>query len=138
MQCESGHDLWIAYMLTCMPDAKFYVDPPGCEECEKAACGLQGQWNITAGQNDLFDTFGCQKHYFSVDEQGILHADINWRVQKSDGDFIERHADQTFKQVNLSSPLHPCTSPCIDYASMPCIMSFPPQVADPLYIHCSA
>ena len=66
-------------------------------------CGLQGQWNITAGQNDLFDAFDCQKHYFNVDKQRILHADINWRVQKSDGDFIERHADQTFKQVNLSS-----------------------------------
>ena len=60
---------------------------------------LQGQWNITAGQNDLFDAFDCQKHYFRVSEPGILYADINWRVQKSNGDFLERSAVQTFKQV---------------------------------------
>lgn len=59
----------------------------------------QGQWNITAGQNDLFDAFDCQKHYFRVSEPGVLYADINWRVQKSNGDFLERSAVQTFKQV---------------------------------------
>ena len=62
---------------------------------------LQGQWNITAGQNDLFDTFDCQKHYFKVDEPGVLYGDINWRVRKSDGDFLERSAVQTFKQVPI-------------------------------------
>lgn len=100
------------------------------------ACGLQGQWNITAGQNYLFDAFDCQKHYFSVDEQGILHADINWRVQKSDGDFIERHADQTFKQVNLSSP--GCI-PALIFAStafLCCTPCFPE--ADCFVNHCSA
>ena len=59
----------------------------------------QGQWNITAGQNDLFDAFNCQKHYFRVSEPGVLYADINWRVQKNNGDFLERSAVQTFKQV---------------------------------------
>ena len=60
---------------------------------------LQGQWNITAGQNDLFDAFDCQKHYFRVSEPGVLYADINWRVQKNNSDFLERSAVQTFKQV---------------------------------------
>ena len=63
---------------------------------------LQGQWNITAGQNDLFDAFDCQKHYFRVSEPGVLYADINWRVQKNNGDFLERSAVQTFKQVLAS------------------------------------
>ena len=65
---------------------------------------LQGQWNITAGQNDLFDAFDCQKHYFRVSEPGVLYADINWRVQKNNGDFLERSAVQTFKQVLASCP----------------------------------
>ena len=60
---------------------------------------MQGQWNITAGQNDLFDTFDCQKHFFRVSEPGILYGEINWRVCKNNGDFVERHAIQTFKQV---------------------------------------
>lgn len=77
----------------------------GCTGLERNWCILQGQWNITAGQNDLFDAFDCQKHYFKVDEPGVLHADINWRVQKSDGDFIERSAVQTFKQVPFFPPL---------------------------------
>ena len=78
---------------------------------ERDCCILQGQWNITAGQNDLFDAFDCQKHYFRVDEPGVLHADINWRVQKNDGDFIERSAVQTFKQVPIISSLRLGTTP---------------------------
>lgn len=72
---------------------------------------LQGQWNITAGQNDLFDTFDCQKHYFRVSEPGILYGEINWRVRKNNGDFLERHAVQTFKQVlPLWSPFWLCAT----------------------------
>lgn len=57
-----------------------------------------GQWAITAGLNNLFDVFDCQVHQFSIEDNGMLHADIDWRIKLDDGDFIERKAVQTFKQ----------------------------------------
>ena len=60
---------------------------------------LQGRWYITAGLNRLFDTFDCQTHDFEVPRPGLLSGDINWRVPRARGDFIERNAKQTFAQV---------------------------------------
>ena len=62
---------------------------------------LQGQWAITAGLNNLFDVFDCQVHQFSIEDSGLLHGDIDWRIKLDDGDYIERKAVQTFKQVCL-------------------------------------
>ncbi|CAL5221758.1 g4011 [Coccomyxa viridis] len=80
-------------------DVNKYPEPPP-ESLVKSfdINDFTGQWNITAGQNDLFDTFDCQKHYFKVSEPGTLYGEINWRVRKNNGDFVERHAVQTFKQ----------------------------------------
>jgi len=60
---------------------------------------LQGQWAITAGLINLFDVFDCQVHPFKVQEDGMLHGDIEWRIQTDDSDFISRSGEQTFKQV---------------------------------------
>jgi hypothetical protein len=59
----------------------------------------QGRWAITMGLNNLFDVFDCQVHQFKQQSNGDLYGDIDWRIQLSDGDFTERHAVQTFKQV---------------------------------------
>ncbi|KAK9827472.1 hypothetical protein WJX74_004500 [Apatococcus lobatus] len=59
---------------------------------------FEGRWYITAGQNPLFDTFPCQVHYFGNPEPGKLVAKLNWRIPKSDNDFIQRDAVQYFKQ----------------------------------------
>jgi violaxanthin de-epoxidase len=55
------------------------------------------------GLNNLFDAFDCQVHQFEQQKDGLLYGDINWRVQLSDGDFIERHTAQKFKQVGEQS-----------------------------------
>lgn len=59
---------------------------------------FQGQWAITAGLNNLFDVFDCQVHQFRIEDSGMLHGDIDWRIKLTDGDFIDRHAVQTFAQ----------------------------------------
>ena len=69
-----------------------------------ASSVLQGRWAITAGLNKLFDVFDCQVHDFRIEDNGMLHGDIDWRIQLNDGDFIQRRAVQTFKQVCASSP----------------------------------
>ena len=60
---------------------------------------VQGRWNITAGQNTLFDTFDCQVHDFDSPKPNFLHGQLRWRIQKSNGDFISRAGEQTFNQV---------------------------------------
>lgn len=61
---------------------------------------MQGRWNIAAGLNALFDVFDCQLHDFEQLGPNDLKANINWRINESDGDFIERSAVQTFHQVS--------------------------------------
>ena len=40
-----------------------------------------GDWWITAGQNELFDIFDCQRHTFTNPEPGKFAGNIRWRVQ---------------------------------------------------------
>jgi hypothetical protein len=60
---------------------------------------FEGRWYITAGYNKLFDTFDCQEHYFDSPDPGKLFAKIQWRINKPDGDFLERSTIQRFVQV---------------------------------------
>lgn len=60
---------------------------------------FQGRWYITAGYNKLFDCFDCQEHYFTSPEPGKLFGNIQWRISRPDGDFLERSTVQRFLQV---------------------------------------
>lgn len=57
-----------------------------------------GKWYITAGQNDLFDVFPCQVHFFTETEPGKFFGKLNWRIQEPDGEFFTRDAVQEFYQ----------------------------------------
>eukprot|EP00775_Hariotina_reticulata_P013067 gene13067-13194_t len=87
----------------CVPqraDEGMYPIPPDCAlDTSFDLSNFQGRWFITAGQNRLFDIFDCQEHFFAVPEPGRLAAKINWRINKPDGDFIERTTLQMFNQV---------------------------------------
>ena len=37
-----------------------------------------GKWYITAGQNELFDIFPCQVHFFTETEPGKFFGKLNW------------------------------------------------------------
>eukprot|EP00879_Flechtneria_rotunda_P023771 GHRR01025168.1.p1 GENE.GHRR01025168.1~~GHRR01025168.1.p1 ORF type:complete len:349 (+),score=86.61 GHRR01025168.1:2588-3634(+) len=86
----------------CVPqrqDEGLYPVPPDCAlDNGFDLNNFQGRWFITAGQNPLFDIFDCQEHYFAIQEPGRLAAKINWRINKPNGDFIERSTIQMFKQ----------------------------------------
>ncbi|KAF8070966.1 VDE1 [Scenedesmus sp. PABB004] len=86
----------------CVPqraDDGRYPVPPDCALDAGFDLGaFTGRWYITAGQNELFDTFDCQEHFFAVPSPGKLAAKINWRINKPNGDFIERSTIQTFVQ----------------------------------------
>ncbi|WIA11647.1 hypothetical protein OEZ85_011750 [Tetradesmus obliquus] len=86
----------------CVPqrqDEGLYPVPGDCALDEGFDINMfQGRWYITAGQNPLFDIFDCQEHFFAVPEPGRLVAKINWRINKPNGDFIERSTIQTFVQ----------------------------------------
>jgi violaxanthin de-epoxidase len=57
-----------------------------------------GRWYITAGQNELFDIFPCQVHFFTETEPGTFIGKLNWRIQEADGEFFTRDAVQRFVQ----------------------------------------
>jgi hypothetical protein len=76
---------------------------------------FQGRWYITAGYNKLFDTFDCQEHYFMNPEPGKMFGKIQWRIQRSDGDFIERETVQRFLQVRALQLSACCRGMDIDY-----------------------
>jgi len=57
-----------------------------------------GKWYITAGQNELFDIFPCQVHFFTETEPGKFFGKLNWRIQEPDGEFFTRDALQRFVQ----------------------------------------
>ncbi|KAJ1638815.1 Violaxanthin de-epoxidase-domain-containing protein [Pavlovales sp. CCMP2436] len=55
-----------------------------------------GVWYITAGLNELFDTFPCQRHVFTSPEKGKLEGDLYWRIKTPYGAEVERTAEQNF------------------------------------------
>eukprot|EP00560_Eucampia_antarctica_P009153 CAMPEP_0197827996 /NCGR_PEP_ID=MMETSP1437-20131217/4657_1 /TAXON_ID=49252 ORGANISM="Eucampia antarctica, Strain CCMP1452" /NCGR_SAMPLE_ID=MMETSP1437 /ASSEMBLY_ACC=CAM_ASM_001096 /LENGTH=484 /DNA_ID=CAMNT_0043429059 /DNA_START=36 /DNA_END=1490 /DNA_ORIENTATION=- len=57
-----------------------------------------GRWYITAGQNDLFDIFPCQVHFFTETAPGKFFGKLNWRITEPDGEFFTRDALQRFVQ----------------------------------------
>jgi len=57
-----------------------------------------GKWFITAGQNDLFDVFPCQIHFFTETSPGKFFGKLNWRIEEPDGEFFSRDAIQRFVQ----------------------------------------
>lgn len=59
---------------------------------------FDGKWYISNGLNKLFDSFDCQVHYFNAPEPDKLYAKLNWRINKTDGQFYERQDVQTFVQ----------------------------------------
>ena len=64
-----------------------------------------GRWYITAGQNDLFDIFPCQVHFFTETSPGTFYGKLNWRVEEPDGEFFTRDAIQQFVQ-DPNEPAH--------------------------------
>ena len=64
-----------------------------------------GRWYITAGQNQLFDTFPCQVHFFTETEPGKFFGKLNWRIEEPDGEFFTRDALQRFVQ-DPQNPAH--------------------------------
>eukprot|EP00466_Bigelowiella_natans_P009103 jgi/Bigna1/87646/estExt_fgenesh1_pg.C_220169 len=82
-----------------LDDGGYPVPPPEALVSEFDASKFTGDWYITLGENELFDTFDCQLHTFSWDEKSkMLSGQIRWRVSTPDGGFLQRSAIQTFKQ----------------------------------------
>jgi violaxanthin de-epoxidase len=86
----------------CVPqraDEGLFPVPPDCAlDRTFDLSRFTGRWYITAGLNDLFDTFDCQVHYFATPGPTSLVAKINWRIAIPGGDFLERSTVQTFVQ----------------------------------------
>jgi violaxanthin de-epoxidase len=59
---------------------------------------FNGRWFISAGQNDLFDIFPCQVHFFKETAPGTFFANLNWRIEEPDGEYLSRDAVQRFVQ----------------------------------------
>lgn len=57
-----------------------------------------GKLYISAGLNQIFDTFPCQVHFFESPSPGLVYGKLNWRVVEPDGEFLERNAVQRFVQ----------------------------------------
>ena len=93
--------------------------------------GVQGRWNITAGQNSLFDTFDCQVHDFDSPKPNFLHGQLRWRIQKSNGDFISRAGEQTFSQacLHLLRESDSAQMPCLCRAAMGVLVCEPRMLA---------
>ncbi|KAI2495650.1 VDE lipocalin domain-containing protein [Fragilaria crotonensis] len=66
---------------------------------------FQGRWYITAGQNELFDRFPCQVHFFTETKPGTFFGKLNWRIEEPDGEFFTRDALQRFVQ-DPNQPAH--------------------------------
>jgi len=64
-----------------------------------------GRWYITAGQNELFDVFPCQVHFFTETKPGTFFGKLNWRIEEPDGEFFTRDAVQQFVQ-DPEQPAH--------------------------------
>ena len=95
--------------MDCVPtrpdDGSYPIPPP-----EKLVSSFDtklwnGRWYITAGQNELFDIFPCQVHFFTETEPGKFFGKLNWRIQEPDGEFFTRDALQRFVQ-DPKQPAH--------------------------------
>lgn len=81
------------------PDDGSYPIPPPENVVAKFDTKLwNGRWYITAGQNELFDIFPCQVHFFTETEPGKFFGKLNWRIEEPDGEFFTRDALQRFVQ----------------------------------------
>mmetsp|Transcript_11263 Transcript_11263/g.16442 ORF Transcript_11263/g.16442 Transcript_11263/m.16442 type:complete len:469 (+) Transcript_11263:127-1533(+) len=81
------------------PDDGSYPIPPNENVVQKFDTKLwNGRWYITAGQNELFDIFPCQVHFFTETQPGTFFGKLNWRIQEPDGEFFSRDAIQEFVQ----------------------------------------
>jgi len=95
--------------MTCVPqkqDDGSYPVPPKEKLVQSFNTNLwNGRWYISAGQNQLFDTFPCQVHFFTETEPGKFVGKLNWRIEEPDGEFFTRDAVQEFYQ-DKSNPAH--------------------------------
>jgi violaxanthin de-epoxidase len=95
--------------MACVPqqqDEGLYPEPSASQLVSKFDTKLwNGQWYITAGQNDLFDIFPCQVHFFTETSPGKFFGKLNWRIEEPDGEFFDRNAIQEFYQ-DVNNPAH--------------------------------
>lgn len=95
--------------MNCVPqkqDDGSYPIPTADQVVSKFDTKLwNGRWYITAGQNQLFDTFPCQVHFFTETEPGKFFGKLNWRIEEPDGEFFTRDALQRFVQ-DPKNPAH--------------------------------
>mmetsp|Transcript_134376 Transcript_134376/g.388968 ORF Transcript_134376/g.388968 Transcript_134376/m.388968 type:complete len:412 (-) Transcript_134376:67-1302(-) len=88
------------------PDEGMYPVPEKSQLVPKFDTKLwNGRWYITAGQNELFDIFPCQVHFFTETSPGTFYGKLNWRVEEPDGEFFNRDAIQQFVQ-DPENPAH--------------------------------
>jgi len=88
--------------MECVPkkedDGSYPVpDPKNLVQSFKTSL-WNGRWYITAGQNELFDIFPCQVHFFTETKPGTFFGKLNWRIEEPDGEFFNRDAVQQFVQ----------------------------------------
>jgi violaxanthin de-epoxidase len=60
---------------------------------------FDGRWYISAGLNEVFDTFDCQVHFFNAATPNTLYGQLNWRIKEPDGEYFTRDTIQKFIQV---------------------------------------
>jgi violaxanthin de-epoxidase len=85
----------------CVPrtvTSDYPVPPAGSVASKFDVKAFDGRWYISAGLNQIFDTFPCQVHFFDSPGPGELVGDLSWRVVEPDGEFVTKKAIQTFKQ----------------------------------------
>lgn len=88
------------------PDEGLYPEPKPEQLVSKFDTKLwNGRWYISAGQNELFDIFPCQVHFFTETSPGTFYGKLNWRVEEPDGEFFTRDALQQFVQ-DPANPAH--------------------------------
>ncbi|GKY94468.1 hypothetical protein MPSEU_000412700 [Mayamaea pseudoterrestris] len=88
--------------MSCVPqkpdDGSYPVPPPSIVVPKFDTNFFEGRWYISAGQNELFDIFPCQVHFFSKTGPNQFVGKLNWRIEEPDGEFFTRDALQAFKQ----------------------------------------
>lgn len=86
----------------CVPqranDNSWPLLPEGSIVATFDTAAFTGRWYISAGLNQIFDTFPCQVHFFEAPGPGLLYGKLNWRVLEPDGEFLEKQAVQRFVQ----------------------------------------